>query len=325
MRNTSLRVAIPETGERIVANRLAAQEILEGTSSGAGNAVLSDGSVPLTADWDIGDGRAIEADEIRARDSAGLLLRDDSSTLGVCVEDGGQVGIGTSSPVRSLHVGGGGQSPTNLGDGLYVNPDGNSIQITAENNLGDEGGILVHSDGITYIGSISNDKMALITNNTTRVTVATDGKVGIGTSSPARLLHVGGGSQSPTNTMDGIYCNPNANTAQITAENSNGVEGGMNPHSDSIFYMGTWSSHSLALTAGNTARAYITTAGRLGVGTSSPTALLDVNSDVIRLRTAKTPASASATGNQGDLAWDSSYIYICTATNTWRRIAHATW
>ncbi len=39
----------------------------------------------------------------------------------------------------------------------------------------------------------------------------------------------------------------------------------------------------------------------------------------------KTPASATATGTAGEVAWDSSYIYICTATNTWTRVAIATW
>lgn len=37
------------------------------------------------------------------------------------------------------------------------------------------------------------------------------------------------------------------------------------------------------------------------------------------------PANASATGSAGQMAYDSSYLYICTATNTWRRIAHSTW
>jgi len=38
-----------------------------------------------------------------------------------------------------------------------------------------------------------------------------------------------------------------------------------------------------------------------------------------------TPASASATGVVGTMSWDASYIYICTATNTWKRVAIATW
>lgn len=38
-----------------------------------------------------------------------------------------------------------------------------------------------------------------------------------------------------------------------------------------------------------------------------------------------TPASASAAGAAGTITWDSSYIYICTATNTWKRAAISTW
>jgi len=44
-----------------------------------------------------------------------------------------------------------------------------------------------------------------------------------------------------------------------------------------------------------------------------------------RIATAETPASASATGTIGTIAWDTSYIYVCTAANTWKRVAIATW
>jgi hypothetical protein len=39
----------------------------------------------------------------------------------------------------------------------------------------------------------------------------------------------------------------------------------------------------------------------------------------------KTPASASDTGVVGEIAWDADYIYICIATNTWKRSAITTW
>jgi hypothetical protein len=39
----------------------------------------------------------------------------------------------------------------------------------------------------------------------------------------------------------------------------------------------------------------------------------------------RTPASAAAAGVAGEIRWDASYIYICTATNTWKRVAIATW
>jgi hypothetical protein len=52
---------------------------------------------------------------------------------------------------------------------------------------------------------------------------------------------------------------------------------------------------------------------------------LDINDDTIRLHTSRTPASATATGSKGEICWDSDYIYVCTATNTWKRTAISTW
>ena len=49
-----------------------------------------------------------------------------------------------------------------------------------------------------------------------------------------------------------------------------------------------------------------------------------MNNGVFRL-VAKTPASATAAGITGTICWDASYIYICTATNTWKRVAISSW
>lgn len=65
--------------------------------------------------------------------------------------------------------------------------------------------------------------------------------------------------------------------------------------------------------------------GNVGIGTTSPTAKLDINSDIIRIRAQKTPASSSAAGNQGDICWDADYIYVCAGTNQWKRTALTTW
>jgi hypothetical protein len=69
----------------------------------------------------------------------------------------------------------------------------------------------------------------------------------------------------------------------------------------------------------------VTPTGSVGIGTTSPTEQLDLSGDAIRIRTAQTPASATATGTAGTVCWDASYIYVCTATNTWKRVAIATW
>lgn len=67
------------------------------------------------------------------------------------------------------------------------------------------------------------------------------------------------------------------------------------------------------------------TTGHIGLGVDDPTSILDMNSDKFRLRTGKTPLSATDTGEQGDICWDTSFIYVCIGTNTWKRVALATW
>ena len=59
--------------------------------------------------------------------------------------------------------------------------------------------------------------------------------------------------------------------------------------------------------------------------TTTPTGVLDVADNKLRVRSAQTPASATAAGNQGEIAWDANFVYVCTATNTWRRAALSTW
>jgi hypothetical protein len=46
---------------------------------------------------------------------------------------------------------------------------------------------------------------------------------------------------------------------------------------------------------------------------------LDINGTTIRLQF-RTISSPTATGNVGEMCYDANYIYICIATNTWKRI-----
>lgn len=47
--------------------------------------------------------------------------------------------------------------------------------------------------------------------------------------------------------------------------------------------------------------------------------------NTINVPSSRTPASAGAAGAAGDICWDSSYIYVCVATDTWKRTAISTW
>jgi hypothetical protein len=69
-----------------------------------------------------------------------------------------------------------------------------------------------------------------------------------------------------------------------------------------------------------------TTDDLLQVINSDDTVLFQVsNTTGINIGPSAAPASATATGITGQIAWDADYIYICTATNTWKRVAIATW
>ena len=73
-------------------------------------------------------------------------------------------------------------------------------------------------------------------------------------------------------------------------------------------------------------RLMVDSSGRVGVNQlAALTAALDVNGDLLRMRVDKTPASATAAGNAGEWCSDANYFYKCTALNTWKRVAIATW
>lgn len=53
---------------------------------------------------------------------------------------------------------------------------------------------------------------------------------------------------------------------------------------------------------------------------------LSINgSGKLHITTPQTPASATDICTTGQIAWDSSFTYVCIATNTWKRSAIATW
>jgi hypothetical protein len=45
----------------------------------------------------------------------------------------------------------------------------------------------------------------------------------------------------------------------------------------------------------------------------------------LRLSNPTVPASGTDTGTQGDISWDSNYLYVCTSGDTWKRVGITSW
>jgi hypothetical protein len=137
-------------------------------------------------------------------------------------------------------------------------------------------------------------------------TDGTNGRVGIGTSSPGCVLDVNV---------------PNSGTPTMLALSNSG--GGYADVAE-FDYDATNSPNPLTLSLKHS-RPFVISGGSLGIACTDPQVKLDVNDNSIRIRTAKTPTTSSAPGTQGQIAWDNNYLYVCVTTNGWKRIALSSW
>ena len=82
------------------------------------------------------------------------------------------------------------------------------------------------------------------------------------------------------------------------------------------------------LGAASVERLRINSSGNVGIGTTQPTNVLDINSGSFRLRSANPPATSTSSGNQGEIRWGElagvQYLFVAISNNTWARVALST-
>ena len=142
---------------------------------------------------------------------------DTSSGEAFCVENTGNVGIGTNDPVRPLHI--------HAADcRIRLEDAGVATDVELQNSSG---------DAVLTTNGASN--LRLQTDNTERLRIKSDGKVGIGTNNPQALLHLqgeGGGNTSglyfkngPHDIVRQYFANGNDNSDfVITYDGTGGAE-----------------------------------------------------------------------------------------------------
>jgi hypothetical protein len=171
--------------------------------------------------------------------------------------------------------------------------------------------------------------IVFFTNNTARATIGATGTVSISSSTAGSS---GAGALVVTG---GLSAGNNGNASYFGGAVSVTVSSGPTLQINNVgtdspyigFYRGGTIRSALQLFTDNDFRFYssnLSTYAAISAGAATFAGAVTVAGTVIHTLSA-TPASASATGTVGTMSWDASYIYICTATNTWKRVAIATW
>lgn len=173
----------------------------------------------------------------------------------------GNVGIGTSLPGKKLQIG---SSTTANSEGM----------VRLASRSGTNGSFRIWDVGVPETDAVSSgygysfviDDTDFGTDPEFMVKWGT-GRVGIGTNAPARKLHIDG-----ANVADGIRIAWGSDYPTVFGEITHGLGSGLVINSSAGG--GTWAD--ITFQTNGTTKATLTSAGYLGIGTATPTAMLEV-------------------------------------------------
>jgi hypothetical protein len=200
-----------------------------------------------------------------SRDAALIFgtATDGSSAERMRIDSSGNVGIGTSSPQASqkLHI---------------YNSAGNA-EMTIQSADGSDAALLFGDTTDFSRGKIkytSSDEMVFEVNNLTeRMRIDSSGNVGIGTNNPSQLLELSNGNNP-------CYIVQTRGSAQtILGPTGNLV--------NSECQVGTVTNSPFRIVTNNTGRLWVDEAGKVGIGTNTPSSILTISSAFTQTITAK--------------------------------------
>ena len=193
---------------------------------------------------------------IIARKSAATSYEDTAqySNALFTVKSTGNVGIGTTSPSYLLDVNGSGRIGSGIGTGVYVGNTSHAVWTRA-------GG--------------TNGNMALYSGGSDRITIVGDsGNVGIGTTSPAVTLEANGKVRSTRSGVASQYLEIDGGTAGAVYLTASGASKPLVIQNNNTTQSDIWFDQAVASTylwlQAGTERMRITSAGNVGIGTTSP-------------------------------------------------------
>lgn len=201
------------------------------------------------------------------------------------VEETGNVGIGTTTPVHGLHVvrtvdnatlGLRNLNNNAVGGVNYYGSGGTLAGVTGWSN----GGYTIAPGSLLH-GTLTASPATFITSGNERMRIAANGMVGIGTNNPAYKLDLWDDIAGPSMRIRNVN---NAGWSGIHMESAGGAGrahfgfgNAAAPVLAAVGYAGTTSNHPFVFTTVDVERMRIQPNGHVGVGTQAPTARLDIS------------------------------------------------
>ena len=183
--------------------------------------------------------------------------------------NGGNVGIGTTSPAVKLHI----QGVANGTDGkLYITEDvsnGSFFKYDGATNRGSLGGLSTGGEGMVIDWSRTGSEIRLLTGNNERMRIDSDGNVGIGTTSPDSIVEILGNNPILTIRDSDTSTSTATSTIRFAESNANDSLG-------NYWDVGYSPVNLLNFDFNGSTKMTINSSGNVGIGTTSPSAKLDV-------------------------------------------------